>query len=423
MPDATDDDMVRMLLVIAGEKNILVNSVMSKDVVARLNLEGLSVDIGKLGLVKTNLHKSTFSPDSRNKTLGSSLVALYMAGSKMPPMTRWDMALKQKMQAASSNAWPIQEGVLRKLMTALAQTETQKMLATSLANGITCDAFLKMTVPKQYDVINALWEESTELGAYNVETEAMVDNNNAVDEGDGQLPSSIHPDGPAIGTVRTFKRGPVDRPFTKFGIGFRVEGSGTDEKLKKHIARITTDGMRAQVTIPWLMLENGNDVDGTVISGNVLAPRLNKTAKDLWNESGVCVARSFFGATAFPLRKTGGDNKPENVLLWAVDVEGLVGYDTESYQLGKVDAKGNGPWRAGEKCYKRIHKHRILGYVVVQKLGDACGGWSFKVTDAKWTRAGGTVVARAGSYLDDELAPWVGRTVEVTTNYDFVNNA
>lgn len=418
MPDATTDDIVRVLLQLASEKKCTVKDVMLKDAIAKLNGEGLAAKSDLLGLVRTNLHQSTFSMDSKNKTLNSPLVALYMAGSRMPAMTRWDMTLKNMMQTASVSTWPIQEGTLRKLITALAQTETQKMLGTTLANGISCGDFLKMTSNKQMDVINSLWDESTEAAAYSDPHDAMLDNNNAVDAGQGQLPSSVHPDGPAAGAVRALKKGPADMPFKKLGIGFRVEGSGTDEKLKKHIDRIVNDGMRPQVTIPWLMLENGHDVEGTTIAGSTLAPRLNKLAKDLWNESGVCVARSFFGATAFPYRWWTG-----RVLLWAVDVEGLVGYDTERYQLGKVDPKGNGPWRAGEKCFKRIWKHRIIGHVVIEKLGDACGGWSFKVESDKWIPAGGaaSLTSKARTYLDDELAAWTGRTAEVTTAYDFVN--
>jgi hypothetical protein len=245
----------------------------------------------------------------------------------------------------------------------------------------------------------------------------MQDNTNAVTPGGEPLPSSIHPvRAKGADKVSNFQTGRAGTPFKTLGVGFRVEGSD-DPKGKGvewHINRVVTGGMWPQVTNETLMLNNGYNVAGTAVAaGSGLAPRLNSTQKDLWNESGICVARSFFGATAFPYRETKG-----KVILWALDVQGLTGFDTEEYQ-SRVKTQ-NGPWRPGEKCFPRIDEKRILGWVLVDKLGNGNDGWEFSVArNAKWGATAGTPTPSQRQYIENELAAWAGATASVSTAYDF----
>jgi hypothetical protein len=148
------------------------------------------------------------------------------------------------------------------------------------------------------------------------------------------------------------------------------------------------------------------------VGGAALAPRLNIARKDPWNESGVCVARGFLGATAFPERKTMGFAVP-----WAIDVSVLVGYDTENWQLAHRNA-GHGPWRSGEKCFAKISAERVIGHVIIEKLGDA-GGWNFRVpNDARWSAKVSQAKEAQREYVEEELTAWRGTTARVNTHFD-----
>jgi hypothetical protein len=247
---------------------------------------------------------------------------------------------------------------------------------------------------------------------YNTRTENMLDyDTETINATAGQLPSSVHPDGPN-GAVTDLKRGKAGLNFRSLGVGFRVEGSGDTTKIAQHIARVTQDGMVPQVTLDWLMLQNGFDVTGTKVQEQTSRPRLNITQRDLWNESGVCVARSFLGATAFPYRWTKG-----NVILWAIDCRNLIGYDTEDYQLRGQSA--NGPWRPGEKAYPHIPARRILGYVIVEKLGNETAGWAFRVPPNVTWQASANGTRQQQDYIRDELAAWAGMSAAIHTDFDF----
>jgi hypothetical protein len=309
----------------------------------------------------------------------------------------------------------VQEQTIQKLATVLAQCEHQEVLSTSHARALTVRRFVESGQAAQMNTINRLWDECTVAGVYNTRQSAMVDNTNPAGLlGVSQLPSSVHPERDTAGVAKTFKVGRGGKPFAQLGIGFRVEGSGTDEKLKWHIDRINKSGMVPQVTLPQLMLDLGKNIDGTIVSGAALAPRLNIKQRDLWNESGVCVARSFFGATAFPLREHKG-----NVALWAIDVSGLVGYDTEAWQLANP-ALGAGPWRPGEKCFARIGPERIIGHIVIEKLGDEGGGWKFRVPkEAQWSAKVSQAKGEQRKYIEEELTAWRDTFASVNTQYDF----
>jgi hypothetical protein len=420
MAEATDEQVVAAVLEVLATLPVRnVAQVTSRAVTANLALKTLTTTVGKIAEAKDYV-KGMPAADS-TLSLASPLVKLFIANSKsFPPMRRWDVGLYQKIdQAIMSTPWPIQEAMLTRLMTVLSHLETQQRLGTCSANGTTVKQFITLSPEKQLDIINRLWNESTDRGSYSTPQDEMYDRDNPVElGGTAHLPDSVHPvrQGGARNVV-AMRKGRDGLPFRRLGVGFRVEGSGDADRLKWHVNRVLTGGMRAQVTLNDLMLANGFNVEGTIVSTDTLAPRLNKTQKDLWNESGVCVARSFLGATAFPYRWTEGD-----VLVWAVDVRGLNGFDTERYQ---VDNKGygSGPWRPGEKCFGRIEANRILGWVIVSKLGFTGQnvGWKFSVpADASWGGIGnGTAEQR--SYMVEELAAWRDTDVTVPTEYDFVS--
>jgi hypothetical protein len=435
MPAATYPEIVAAVLAIAKQSGAKPSMVTRKQIIDRLALEqppktiddGTDGPDGKplpalqlVGAAKDEATKTMAAAlvPQVVKTLDSPLAELFVRNSRSwPPMMRWDIRLKDKIDDATAGARSfIQEQTLQKLITVLCQTEVQGLLDTTLARGITVKSFLKSGQDGQIATINALWNECTTAGKYNKAQADMLDNTNPVNPGAEQLPSSIHPVRGGSGAVSTFQTGRAGTPFKTLGVGFRVEGSD-DPKGKGvawHVNRVVTGGMWPQVTIDALMMGNGYNVSGTVVStGSSLAPRLNVTQKDLWNESGICVARSFFGATAFPYRETKGQ-----VILWALDVSGLVGFDTEKYQDKHKTA--NGAWRPGEKCFPRIDETRILGWVLVDKLGNGNNGWEFSLPlDAKWGANTGKGNLAQRTYIEEELAVWRGTKVSVSTAYDF----
>jgi hypothetical protein len=141
---------------------------------------------------------------------------------------------------------------------------------------------------------------------------------------------------------------------------------------------------------------------------------------DIVGETGVCVARCLFGACAFPERHTRGD-----YYLWAVNLKGLTGYDTEK-------AQGERVWRPGEKVFLTIPPDAIVGHCVIQRKGTyarpelnakktkvvrASDGWVFEIPPAtKWTFLKSTTEQQ--KYLESELVPWYGRH-EIPGDWDF----
>lgn len=415
MAEASLEQVVSVVLELRDANGGDLNKVTRPAVVQKLGLQGLTLKIEDYGNARN--YVKGLPPKNApvvNKSLDSPLIELFIKGSKsFPPMRRWDPTLRIKIEDAAPGAnWIVQEQMLTRLMTVLCHVEVQQKLDTCLAVGKTVREFVKLGPDGQIKLINDLWEQCTVKKAYDTNQAAMTDNVNPVNEKGAQLPSSIHPVRSGA-RITTFKLGRGGMPFRELGVGFRAEGSGSEERIKWHIDRVVGDGMRPQVTLEKLMLDNGYNVSGTCVSTGTLAPRINVTQKDLWNESGICVARSFLGATAFPYRWT-----KDRVIVWALNVAGLVGFDTEQYQLdNKV---GNGPWRPGEKCFGRIEADRILGYVVIKKLGNDGGGWSFATPlDAKWGPTAGKASKAQQTYIEEELEAWRDASVDVGTGYDF----
>jgi hypothetical protein len=420
MPDATLEETVNAIVSLAvGDKLPMRAAVIAK---LALPPSPKSLDMGLYGQA-TNDAKKVLAANrvpQVAKTLDSPLTDLFVTNSLEKSLFRYDKQLMQLIKN-SPGYQPPQEQTIQKLVTAFAQCEHQDVLATSHARALTIRQFLTSGQVGQMATINAIWNECTIAGAYNTQANAMHEPVGDVALlGRSQLPSSVHPERDRTGKAVTFTRGRSGTPFRVYGIGFRVEGSydrtkgESANKLGSSIDRINKTGMVPQVTLNWLMLDNGKNIDGTTVSANALAPRLNIAQRDLWNESGVCVARSFFGATAFPLRGHKG-----GALLWAINVSGLVGYDTEAWQLANP-AAGAGPWRPGEKCFAKIPADRILGHIVIEKDGDDQGGWSFRVPkDAQWSQKVSGANKTQRDYIEAELNAWRDTEAHVPTLFDF----
>ncbi|MEO0991911.1 MAG: hypothetical protein AAFX00_13315 [Pseudomonadota bacterium] len=207
--------------------------------------------------------------------------------------------------------------------------------------------------------------------------------------------------------MRLAKQGYGD-PFRHFKVGFRVDGSYTES-----IERVLGSGMTQQNQSDWFMKnKRGMVVEGTVAKDTHVA-RFWAGNHDIFNESAVCISRNFFGGTAFPLRgtyhnymHTGPTSDSEFARLWAVNLSGMNGFDTEQRQL---NVSKNRVWRPGEKAFQAIGADRLIGYIEFRKLGAGQeGGWTFDIkpgTEWKFLNAGSEAQKQ---YCRDELAAWTG---------------
>lgn len=437
MPDANYADVVAAITAVAQRLHKDPNRVSTSELrgeLAQSNLIAGGALIGRIGDAKRDAARAMAHEMAswQQLDLHSPLDAVFVRNSPEPPMHRISQAfirlLPNSRKLLDKEQWRharmdyTEMMTVAKLVTVLSHTEKENLLDHSLVRGYTIGAFLALDHTRQIDLIDRLWDEVTEPHNEVQQFNAMKDFDTPVIGGGGmgggqQLPSWIVPERGGAGMVTTFAKGELGMAFRFYGVGFRVEGSGGADALQRHVARVTGRGMHPQVTLPDLMLEKGYAVAGTTVSARAVKPRINKTSRDLWNESGVCVSRSLFGATAFPLREYEGD-----AILWAVDVLDLEGFDTEDYQLGNPDA-GNGPWRPGEKCYQHISPERVLGHIPIKKQGDAGGGWHFEIPqDARWAPAARGNIAQQ-HYLQELLKSWAGARVHVGTDFDFVQRA
>ena len=434
MPDATYRDVRAAVTAVAHAQHKDPTRVVIAEVraeLARLNLVptgNLAIQLGdaKKDAARAMAHEIA---SWQQLDLNSPLVSVFVRNSPEMPMHRINPAFIRLLFRLPSHV-VVEHGrhvginqpemtTLEKLVTVLSVTEKENLLGSSLANGYTISYFLGMDHTMQIALIDRLWDEVTKPQNKVHQFGEMLDFDTPVVGGGGmgggqQLPSFIVPVRGGANIVSTFEAREPKNAFRHYGVGFRVEGSGQAAQLQRHIERVTNRGMHPQVTLPDLMLENGYAVAGTTVSARAVKPRINKTSLDLWNESGVCVSRSLFGATAFPKREYEGD-----AILWAVDIKDKEGFDTESYQIGHPNA-GNGAWRPGEKCYQHIAPERILGHIIIKKRGDQGGGWHFEIPqEAQWLPAVRGSIGQK-DYLENLLAAWRGARVHIGTDYDFV---
>ena len=303
---------------------------------------------------------------------------------------------------------------VHRIMTALASLSHAGESAKQKANSITIGDFRNKSPTEQLKFINELWDLIATPYSFDTTAEKMYTPSSA-GVPPNSLPSSWCPmpkensASKAVHHMRLAHTGNPD-PWTHFGVGFRVDGSDMSS-----VERVRTQGMTQQVLNSWFMLNiRGMVVEGTT-AGDTTKPRFWTSNDDIFNETGVCVSRNFFGGTAFPMRNSyhhyvDGPGKRQGetqfTVLWAVDCKGLVGMDTEQIQLTKA---GGRVWRPGEKAFQEIKADRLLGYVKIRKMGDSAkGGWSFDISPgSEWTLTGGGTKEQV-EYAKGELDAWIG---------------
>lgn len=335
-----------------------------------------------------------------------------------------------------ANLAPVQYAMLERLTTAIAQaafgngSTTEDLFRDTVVNGkkiagvMTIRQFMALSGHEQLAVINQAWEKVCTKKAYNKFVFQMDEPQSTVVAAATQpVPSGTIPTRDGQYKAGHVNASGVPDAFTGLGVGFRVDGSGPN--CQRDIDRVIHDGMTTQLQNRYLMYTiKGWEVQGTVVDLDTSAPRVWSTKKDLFNESAVCIARNLYGATAFPAREFEGD-----AVLWATDVSGLVGFDTEQYQQ---TLEGNKQWRPGEKAFCRIPSGNVIGYVKFKKLGaPAAGGWKFQIPpDARWKLLPGWEAPlgvrnirgrtdQVRDYITAQLEAWRGVEHTITGAYDF----
>lgn len=282
----------------------------------------------------------------------------------------------------------------------------------------------------QLIILNHLWECCYKREAPYTKASSMIDGAATID-GNKSLPSSIRRV-PGTGFFARIEAGPVQDAWNKWQIGFRIDG-GKDGGSRDDLSRIVNEGCTALLKNPDLavkVVKKFYHEHRASLGKDLYVGYQNR---DLYNESGTCVARSLFGATAFPYRYTHNNHPgPADAggelafqYLFAINCAGELGLDTEKVQ---VDMGNNSLWRPGEKAFAGFSADRILGWTKVVRLGqpdsslNMSTGWSFKFVDCRWTwlrPPGGPLQ----SFLEEELATWApGEQYNIAETYDFLVN-
>jgi hypothetical protein len=286
--------------------------------------------------------------------------------------------------------------------------------------GMTLDAFKRLSPQQQYAFINVIWG----LSYTEVLPATLAQNMVAPADSVRSFPTGVRPDG----SVPARGMGVAD-PWTRFAIGFRVDGSAD-----KPMTRVLTQGMRPKWFNPAdARMLSDSEITGTWmdLNKNIKMGRVNR---DVLNETGTCVARNIYGGTAFPERTSEGE-----YYLFAVRCKNLLGVDTEQWQLDHHTV-----WRAGEKVFPEIPKERILAWVKFKKLGTpqnfvdtpifvngvqcgcirkvvGLGGWKFQIpAGSKWTWLA-MIAEDEQAYLEGELAAWAGPVHTIADAWDFMD--
>jgi hypothetical protein len=321
---------------------------------------------------------------------------------------------KNGSRDGSFNTLSMSEDMVRRLVTALSYAYKENVINQCVAKTFKLSQFMGLSEAFQFQIIDKIWDICTMAKTYSTALNAMEETTGDVEEKTTPLPSSLHPRTGGAGLPYVRGNVNIPTPFKTLGVGFRIDGEVKGGILES-LARITTAGITAQVlNAAFMRTVRHMEVTGTTIALNTQAPRVYVESQDLFNETGVCVSRSLFGATAFPLRESVG-----SFGLWAVDVTGLLGFDTEKHQLAQ---SGNKNWRPGEKAYQSIPKNKVIGYVIIERSNDtAKGGWKFKIPQGStWTFLGGSKDQQ--DYCTRELAAWASPTDYIVEGkYDFAD--
>lgn len=303
-----------------------------------------------------------------------------------------------------------------RLLTCLSATPLGDNSWKTITDQYTVARYRAMDEHGQLDLINRIWNALSTTHAFSTPAAQMYDPDYSVPPDDrAPLPSSWCPT--ARGATTHHKRLVGRRPWRELCVGFRIDGSD-----QTAIDRNTSQGFKQQRLAEGFMLGvRGQRIDMTVLMNQALA-RVWTGNRDIFNESAVCVSRNFFGATAFPERETnhiliGPPDAPDRAYLWALNCEGMRGFDTEAYQLGLGNAS---QWRPGEKAFASFPAGRVIGYLRIQRLGAPIdGGWVFRIADdAQWVFTGGSASDAQRRYMVDELNAWRGVNV-VPAAFDF----
>lgn len=285
-------------------------------------------------------------------------------------------------------------------------------------------------IQQQLDTLNGLWNCVFEAIQPTKLASAMCDGLPVL-TGAGPLPSSIRPLA-NNGQVTRLGPGPEPAAWTKWQVGFRVDGGkGRGGSTRDDLPRVLREGT-------WPLLKSP-DLAATIVGKWFHRIAASSSAKlywsyqnrDIYNESGTCVARSILGATAYPYRNSqnatdgldislGGNL--EFQYLFAIDCSGKYGFDTEQKQK---DAGNYSLWRPGEKCFLGFDANKILAWTKLVRMGPAApsgGGWSFNFPEPRWNwvkRPGGELE----TFLDQELASWTaGERYKISATYDFLED-
>ena len=309
----------------------------------------------------------------------------------------------------------VNEQNIKRLLTVLSATfGLGSDAAKRYSQQTTIRAFRQKTPHQQIQFIDALWNLTADPYAFDTLASHMYEPNYDVPDNANPLPSSWSPDPNAPNTYR--KRLAGKMPWQEFGVGFRIDGSTSEDK-----ERVTNRGLTQQrLNLPFMRGRRGQEIEGTVINNQDHA-RFWTGNHDIFNETAVCVSRNFFGATAFPERDTGQDGG-KDYYLWAVNCEGLRGFDCERQQL-----INNRQWRPGEKAFHSIPPERIIAFVKVKRFGVPVdpatnlrqGGWIFEIdANANWEFIHYPTPGKL-KYIQAELNAWKGIRHTIPAAFDF----
>jgi hypothetical protein len=317
-----------------------------------------------------------------------------------------DLFNKQISDDASLHV--VEKEILERLSTAYVISKRNPdpgLEAEKFIGAKTIRDFRKLTKDDQMNFINEIYNKLVIAIPFAKSITNMTDPEMGGTNGDKALHSSISPVNP--GSMDFRELFPKTTPFKEYGIGFRTDGSGDVDKK-----RILDMGMQQQRYVPDLIKKKGSNLDGTIFMKNPQA-FFWKGSYDIFNETAICISRSFLGATAFPSRESDG-----TFLLWAVDCSELYGCDVELIQSHR-----NRQWRPGEKAYQSIPKDNIYGWIEIERKGvpQDGGGWVVNISNKDWNQGPKwpKTDTPQKNYLQAILNAWKNGSYSIPGNWDF----
>jgi hypothetical protein len=275
--------------------------------------------------------------------------------------------------------------------------------------------FNQRTVAQQRNFVDEIWKRLCVGELASTLGQSMTEPGGQANQLRDPLPSSLAPENPDADQVSLKRR--ISGAWGDYTVGFRVDGK-VDASGDDFTNRVRPNGCQPLTHNRGALLA----VRGWVIDDTWLEKKdriyIWCGNRDVVNETGTCVSRSLFGATAFPERTTdtaAGGIQYHNLL--ALNCRDLKGVDTEAWQM-RQGVTSN--WRPGEKVFLGIAPERVLGWTkLLRRPAPAAGGWVFMFPATDWTwvnRPNDITVA----YLDGELRAWrANKWYTVPACYDF----